>query len=96
MTNFYKTKQWKRKRPVILKRDSYECRECKRYGKNRTATTIHHCHPLNVRPDLRLTNWNLLSLCNKCHEQMHTRLGDELTELGLYWKNKVTPHPMTN
>ncbi|MEK4425156.1 HNH endonuclease [Solibacillus sp. FSL K6-1523] len=94
--NFYKSKQWKRKRLIILRRDSYECKECKRYGKNRTATTIHHCHPLNVRPDLRLTNWNLISLCNKCHEQMHTRAGDELTELGIYWRNKVTPHPMTS
>ncbi|WP_445662125.1 HNH endonuclease [Bacillus sp. FSL R12-0069] len=55
MTNFYKTKRWKNKRINVLKRDSYQCQECKRYGKNKEATTVHHIHPLRNRPELRLT-----------------------------------------
>lgn len=91
--DFYKTQSWKRKRAKILRRDGYECLNCKRYGKNRTANTVHHCHPLKERPDLRLASWNLISLCAECHGKMHDRETDKLTKLGEFWREKVTPHP---
>lgn len=87
--NFYKTRQWKRKRESILRRDEYLCQECKRYGRKKEATTVHHINPLKDRPDLRLTSWNLLSLCGKCHENMHDRLTDELTDLGMQWVDRI-------
>jgi 5-methylcytosine-specific restriction enzyme A len=87
--NFYKTKRWISKREKILRRDSYECRECKRYGKSSLATTVHHVHPLKERPELRLVSWNLLSLCGKCHDKMHDRITNCLTDLGKYWKEKI-------
>ena len=87
--SFYKTSKWKRKRPSILRRDKYECRECRRYGKARQATTVHHVHPLKDRPELSLTSWNLISLCGECHGKMHDRNTDELTELGLQWVERV-------
>lgn len=86
---FYNSSMWKNKRKKILKTDEYCCRECKRYGKHTEATTVHHINPLRDRPELRLTNWNLLSLCSKCHDKMHNRINDELTTLGLYWVDKV-------
>lgn len=89
--SFYKSKPWRSKRIKVLRRDNYECRECKRYGKNQTATTVHHCNPLEERPDLRLTTWNLLSLCGTCHDKMHDRVNDTLTDLGEYWREKVSP-----
>ncbi|MBD8028159.1 HNH endonuclease [Ureibacillus sp. Re31] len=89
--NFYKSKPWKRKRITVLKRDEYQCRECKRYGKNREATTVHHCNPLETHPKYRLESWNLVSLCAKCHDAMHDRSNDVLTALGEYWREKVTP-----
>lgn len=90
MTNpFYKTGQWKRKRITTFKRDKYQCQECKRYGKSREANTVHHIHPLRDRPELRLTDWNLISLCNKCHEKMHDRTTDELTAIGMQWVERV-------
>jgi len=89
--SFYKTKQWRSKREKILRRDQYECRNCKRYGKNRTATTVHHCNPLLERPEWRLESWNLLSLCGICHGMMHDRDNDVLTPLGEFWREKVTP-----
>ncbi|MGG2131940.1 MULTISPECIES: HNH endonuclease [unclassified Bacillus (in: firmicutes)] len=73
----------------MLKRDEYRCQECKRYGRNKEATTVHHIHPLSNRPELRLTTWNLISLCNKCHEKMHDRVTDELTGLGKQWQERV-------
>lgn len=85
MTNFYKTKRWKGKRATVLRRDQYQCQECKRYGKNQEATTVHHIHPLRNRPELRLTTSNLVSLCGRCHDKMHDRVSDELTALGMQW-----------
>lgn len=89
MSSFYSTAVWKSKRKKILRRDGYCCRECKRYGKNTEATTVHHVYPLLHRSELRLMNWNLLSLCSKCHDKMHDRTNDELTELGLQWVERV-------
>jgi 5-methylcytosine-specific restriction enzyme A len=89
MTNFYKSTHWKSKRKKVLKRDEYRCQECKRYGKSREATTVHHINPLLVRPELRLESWNLISLCGKCHDKMHDRSNDELTELGEQWRERV-------
>jgi len=91
MVNFYKTTRWKSKRIKVLKRDEHLCRECKRYGKRTEATTVHHMHPLLERPDIRLESWNLLSLCGKCHEKMHDRNSDILTQLGESWREKAIP-----
>ncbi|RDV26279.1 HNH endonuclease [Lysinibacillus capsici] len=88
--NFYKTKVWRSKRKKILRRDNYECQECRRYGKSRPATTVHHCNPLETHPQWRLESWNLLSLCSACHDKMHDRNKDVLTTLGEYWREKVT------
>lgn len=74
MMNFYKSRQWKSKREVILKRDEYLCRECKRYGKTTPAATVNHIMPLELYFEYRLMNWNLLSLCNKCERGSDTGL----------------------
>ena len=86
---FYKSKKWKTKRQSILRRDEYICRECKRYGKTTPATTVHHILPLEQRPDLKLNSQNLISLCNECHNQMHDRNTNELTEKGKQWVERV-------
>ena len=91
MRNFYKTKKWETKRQSILRRDEYLCRECKRYGKTTPATTVHHILPLEQRPDLKLHTINLISLCESCHNQMHDRNTNELTEKGLQWVERISP-----
>jgi 5-methylcytosine-specific restriction protein A len=89
---FYKDTRWIRKRASILRRDEYMCRQCKRYGKTTAATTVHHVHPLDQRPDLALVSVNLISMCNKCHDGMHDRNSRELTALGREWIDRVSPH----
>ena len=43
---FYKSTAWKHKRSAILRRDNYQCQDCKRYGRMREAVTVHHImHP---------------------------------------------------
>jgi 5-methylcytosine-specific restriction enzyme A len=87
--NFYKSTKWKKKRAAILRRDKYECRECRRYGMATQATMVHHIFPLELYPDRKLDAANLISLCNGCHESMHIRNSHELTEKGKAWVERM-------
>jgi 5-methylcytosine-specific restriction endonuclease McrA len=86
---FYLNKKWRRKRANVLRRDEYQCRECKRYGKVTEATVVHHCYPLESHNQYALSDWSLISLCNKCHESCHDRNSGELTVIGEQWKERV-------
>lgn len=85
----YKDRRWIRKREVILKRDEYLCQECKRYGKSKMAEQVHHINPLEDYPELGLLDYNLISLCTKCHDKMHDRNNNKLTTLGMQWVKRV-------
>ncbi|WP_251638918.1 HNH endonuclease [Sporosarcina sp. NCCP-2716] len=92
---FYKSSRWLKKRDRALRRDHYECQECKRYGKATPATTVHHILPVQDYPQYRLLLANLLSLCSTCHNQMHDRVTDALTEKGIRWQERtVLPPPI--
>lgn len=73
--DFYHSPAWQRKRSYILRRDGYLCQRCRRYGRIRQADTVHHIEELDDRPDLALTNSNLISLCRGCHNRMHPEKG---------------------
>ena len=45
----YSTAKWEHTRQVILRRDKYQCQECKRYGKLREGKHIHHIFPHEYR-----------------------------------------------
>lgn len=69
---FYNSKTiWRPKRADILKRDNYECQECKKVGKYSAATTVHHIKHLKEYPYLALIDSNLESVCNECHNSLH-------------------------
>lgn len=85
---FYNSKEWKRKRLKILRRDCYECQDCIERlkaaikdnvslstdeRKIRVACEVHHIKELADRPDLALCDDNLISLCTKCHNIRHGR-----------------------
>lgn len=72
---FYNSKVWKRKRLYILKRDGYLCQRCKGYGKNKEANVVHHLHEVEDRPELKLNNSNLISVCASCHNKLHPEKG---------------------
>lgn len=67
----YTSKEWKRKRQQILRRDGYECRECRRYGRRRDAVEVHHIKPVDEYPEMAFLSSNLVSLCHACHNKMH-------------------------
>jgi 5-methylcytosine-specific restriction endonuclease McrA len=85
----YKDKRWLHKREVILRRDQYLCRESKRYGKTKGATTVHHIYPVEFYPELAYEDWNLISLSDSRHNTMHDRDTHQITEIGKRWQEKV-------
>ena len=68
---FYLTTKWKRKRMSILRRDRFLCQDCKRYGRMREATEVHHIKHLDEYPELAYVDENLVSLCKSCHNKRH-------------------------
>lgn len=90
---FYHSGAWQQKRIQILKRDHFECQDCRRRilaaeaeGRSLTgwqrrinrATCVHHIHELEDRPELRLDENNLISLCDRCHNERHGRTADKI------------------
>ena len=75
LEQFYKSAEWQRKRKQILKRDGYLCVNCKRFGRLRPATDVHHILHRDEFPELRMTNSNLISLCKACHNKQHPEKG---------------------
>lgn len=87
--NFYKSKTWETVRGSVLRRDGYICQRCKRYGRMRGAAHVHHINPLEFYPELATARWNLISLCMKCHNELHDRDTHELTAEGEKLRRKT-------
>ena len=68
---FYKTKEWRKKRLEMLKRDNFECQMCKERGLQTQAQTVHHIVHLRDDRSLALEDKNLVSLCLSCHNEVH-------------------------
>jgi 5-methylcytosine-specific restriction endonuclease McrA len=73
--DFYKSSRWLKKRAKILRRDGYQCVECKKYGRLREAKIVHHIKELQDYPELALEDSNLESLCMTCHNKKHPEKG---------------------
>jgi len=71
MKVFYASAEWLHKRAEILERDNNECQCCKSKGGFSKAECVHHIKHLRDRPDLALTDDNLVSLCGSCHNILH-------------------------
>ena len=78
---FYSTGAWRRARQEALDRDCglcVWCRDAGRYARDRRgrrvpvlATMVHHVKPRKEYPELELVLDNLVSLCDKCHDDAH-------------------------
>ena len=53
-------------------------------GKNTPANTVHHIVPGDM--GLFYVFDNMISLCGACHNMMHDRNSDGLSELGREWE----------
>lgn len=71
----YTSAKWRHKREHILRRDGYMCQICKRYGRVRQATEVHHIKHADEYPELVYDDANLISLCHACHNKQHPEKG---------------------
>ncbi len=68
---FYKSREWKQARQVILQRDNHLCQVCLKVNKITPADMVHHIIELKDDWEKRLNEDNLVSLCNACHNKVH-------------------------
>jgi len=61
------TKEWLKKRLIILKRDNYSCKNCDK----KTNLHVHHKKYINGRMCWDYPNNLLVTLCSECHESVH-------------------------
>ena len=59
-------RDWQKVRAAKLAEEPL-CRVCLSQGRVTEANEVHHKQPISKRPDLRLTQSNLVSLCQSCH-----------------------------
>ena len=81
--SFYKSTRWIKMRNAVLSRDKYMCSECWRYGRRAEAEAVHHIFPREEFPEYEWCRWNLTALCKKCHDAMHDRTTNALTDRGV-------------
>lgn len=78
---FYGTSAWLGARQQALDRDHGLCVWCRKAGRYTIdrhgrrlpvlADMVHHIRPRKEYPELELVLDNLVSLCNKCHDDAH-------------------------
>ena len=79
----FNSRRWQSLRSSVLRRDSYLDQIEKRFGRRRTAETVHHIFPREWFPEYTFEPWNLISLSRATHNRLHDRDGHYLTAEGL-------------
>lgn len=74
--------RWTHLRAYILKRDKYLDQVELRYGKRIEANIVHHVFPRELFPQYTYEAWNLISVSNKTHNELHVRDSHKLTAKG--------------
>lgn len=68
---FYQSRAWKVTRQAVAQRDNFLCLVCLENKEIRNFHTVHHIEELKENWDKRLDEGNLISVCKKCHENLH-------------------------
>lgn len=73
MTNgdYRKTKEYREWRAKVFERDNFTCKICGQVGGDLNA---HHIKTFKDYPALRFTVSNGITLCEKCHREVHKRM----------------------
>lgn len=67
----YSKSEWKTMIRKILARDGYRCQICGAEHKDGRKLVIHHLLPVSCFPEFIDKEWNLVTLCDKCHKKIH-------------------------
>lgn len=69
--SFYMSEEWKNTAQVIFKRDNYKCTRCDQHHDKNNDLHIHHIVSF-ANKELRCEENNLILLCKKCHNWVHS------------------------
>ncbi|MDK9867046.1 MULTISPECIES: HNH endonuclease [Staphylococcus] len=69
----YKSKDWMKLRHMALERDNYLCQICLRKNRFTKANLVHHMIYVKSDFEKALDLDNLMCVCSKCHNQIHSR-----------------------
>ena len=69
--DFYNSKSWSLTRQQINNRDKGLCRLCYSEGKITYSECVHHIEEVRDNEALRCDDSNLISLCSRCHREVH-------------------------
>ncbi len=70
---FYSSSKWKRVCRSVWTRDNSSCRHCGQKHTPGRRFEVHHVGSVRDFPDLRLSEDNLVLLCNPCHRLVHSK-----------------------
>lgn len=65
-------KEWGSKRLRILARDQYTCRACGRHEGGGVALQVHHLHYIYGLDPWEYKDSELVTLCERCHNHVHS------------------------
>lgn len=76
---------WTRVRKEIVERDNWTCLRCNKHIKPKQRYGVHHIIPRRLFDDFRKAHdkENLVTLCNKCHQQVEQDTSYEVFKLYL-------------
>ena len=78
--------RWKLKANNIRKRDNHECQLC---GAKKTQLDVHHIRYISGREAWDYDDGDLVTLCHKCHEDLHDWQDFEKLHEGDYYYDKA-------
>lgn len=76
--------KWQKKRLEILERDKFTCRSCNADWK---TLHVHHLYYDNKLKPWEYKEWDLITLCEDCHELLHLF---EKSDFDMLYTNLVT------
>lgn len=84
IVKFYLSEDWVELKTDVLDFFHYECQECLKKGRYTKADCVHHINEVRIKPHLALSRYyiddkgqqqyNLIPLCNTCHNLIHEKL----------------------
>lgn len=70
--------KWQRRRLEILEKDDFTCQMC---GDKEMTLNVHHLHYHKNRDIWDYKDWELITLCDDCHSNEHSKIEDILDRI---------------
>jgi 5-methylcytosine-specific restriction enzyme A len=85
--SFYSSQAWRDLKAYCYQRDGGRCIRCHRFVFGKTSQH-HHKVPIRVRPNLKLDEDNIITVCPKCHSILEQECDKEYNHLSKKAKPK--------